>query len=523
MTNYNSIVIGGGVNSLVAATMLGKKGKKVLLLEARNTIGGLASSLEFGDGYKCNMIYDSIKWIDPRVSKKLKLENNGLKFIKPDVVRIALGEDGKHIFFNRDPLKTAESISNLSKADSAKWKEFVIYISKITKFLEKLYTIAPPELPNLDFSDILSLKPMIDPFLKQGSRGIVDLVRVAPMMMNELMDEWFENELLRSSISVAGIHHLSFGPYSAGTGFNLLHQHLYSDKVFHNSLFIKGGTFELANTLKNIAESYGVKIQTNSNVKSIEVNQKNCEGITLDNGKFIKAEKIISGLDPQNTFINLVGRSNLEPNFLNQLQNIKYRGTIARIHFAINSIPKIKGIKTNQMGTNFSICSTLESLERASDSVKYGKISESPYVEFNIPSAIDPDFSKSNKHVLSATVQYAPYHLRNKNWDTKSNKLLEKNVIKVIEKIIPNFSSLIDSSIILSPLDIEKEFCLNEGNLNHGEMTLDQFMFMRPTISSSQYNTPINNLFICGPGTHPGGGLHGTNGYNAVKKILKKW
>ena len=523
MEYYDSIIIGSGVNSLVAATMLGKKGKKVLVLESRNEIGGLSSKLKFNNGYVCNMIYDNIKWIDPRVLKELNLENNGLKIIKPDLVRIALGEDGKHIFFNRDPLKTADSIEKFSKKDAAKWKDFVIYINKITQFLEKLYTINPPELPNLNFSDVLSLKSMITPLLKQGSRGLVDLLRVAPMMMNELMDEWFENEFLRSAISIAGIHHLSFGPYAAGTGYNLLHQHLYSNNIFHNSLFIKGGPVEIANTLKKIAKSYGVEIRTNSKVKSIEIENKYCNGVVINNGDHIKAEKIISGVDPNNTFINLVGISNLEPNFLTQIQNIKYRGSTARIHFAINKIPDIKGINPDQMGTNFSICSTLESLERASDGVKYGKISESPYVEFNIPSILDSDSSNSNKHVLSATIQYAPYQLRNKKWDNNSKNQLKENVINVIEKIIPNFSSLVESSIILSPFDIEKEFHLYEGNLNHGEMTLDQFMFMRPTISSCQYTTPIKNLFICGPGTHPGGGLHGSNGYNAAKTILKQW
>jgi len=523
MKYYDAIIIGSGVNSLVAAAILGKKGKKVLVLESRNEIGGLSSRLKFNNGYLCNMIHDNIKWIDPRILKELKLKNNGLKFIKPDLVRVALGEDGKHIFFNRDPLKTANSIENFSKTDANKWKDFVSYINKMTQFLEKLYTINPPELPNLKFSDILSLKPMMNPLLKQGSRSLVDLLRVAPMMMNELMDEWFENEFLRSAISVAGIHHLSFGPYAAGTGYNLLHQHLYSNNVFHNSIFIKGGPIEIANTLKMIAESYGVEIRTNSEVKSIEVKKKYCNGVIIKNGDLIKAEKIISGIDPNNTFINLVGISNLEPNFFKQIQNIKYRGSTSRIHFAIKNVPKIKGINPNQMGTNFSICSTLESLERASDSVKYGKISKNPYVEFNIPSIIDSDFSKSNKHVLSATVQYTPYHLRNKKWDNNSKNQLEKNVIKVIERIIPNFSSLVETSIVLSPLDIEKEFHLHEGNLNHGEMTLDQFMFMRPTLSSSQYTTPIKNLFICGPGTHPGGGLHGANGYNAVKTILKQW
>ncbi len=213
------------------------------------------------------------------------------------------------------------------------------------------------------------------------------------MMMTELMDEWFENELLRSAISTAGVHHLSLGPYAAGTGYNLLHQNLYSDGGFHNSLFIKGGTVELANTLKNIAESYNVEIRTNSKVKSIEVKQNSCDGIILDNGEVIKTSTVVSGLDPNNTFINLVGTSNLDPDFLTQLYNIKYRGSTARIFFILKSLPKIEGLNPNQMETNFSICPTIESLERASDSVKYGKISETPYVEFNIPIILNQDLT----------------------------------------------------------------------------------------------------------------------------------
>ena len=523
MSKYDSIVIGSGINSLVAAAMLGKKRKKVLLLEARQQIGGLSSTIELNNGFKCNAIHDSVKWLDPRVMKTLRLEEHGLKIIKPDIVRIALGQKGKHIIFNRDPLKTVSSIANLSSNDSVKWIEFVGYINRLSKLLEKLYSITPPKIPKIEMSDILSLKPILFPLLKQGPRGIVDLLRVAPMMMNELMDEWFENELLRSAISTAGIHHLSLGPYAAGTGYNLLHQHLYSDGVFHNSLFIKGGTVELANILKKIAESYNVEIRTNTKVKSIEVNKNTCEGIILDNGELIKANTIVSGLDPHNTFINLVGISNLDPNFLTQLNNIKYRGSTARIFFALNRLPKIEGLNLDQMGTTFSICPTIESLERASDAVKYGEISEKPYVQFNIPSILNPDFTEEGKHILSATVQYAPYHLRDQTWDDQSKSILGKNTVQTIESVIPKFSTLIESAFILSPLDIENEFSLKEGNLNHGEMTLDQFMFMRPTISSSQYSTPIENLFICGAGTHPGGGLHGANGYNAAKKILKIW
>ena len=173
------------------------------------------------------------------------------------------------------------------------------------------------------------------------------------------------------------------------------------------------------------------------------------------------------------------------------------------------------------MGTVFSICPTIEYLERASDAVKYGRIAEKPYVEFNIPTVTNPDFAPAGKHVLSATVQYAPYHLRGQKWDDELKSLLKKNVVGVLEKTIPGFSSLVESSIVVSPLDLENEFGLTEGNLNHGEMTLDQFMFMRPTISSAQYKSPIENLYLCGPGTHPGGGLHGANGSNAAKEILK--
>ena len=233
------------------------------------------------------------------------------------------------------------------------------------------------------------------------------------------------------------------------------------------------------------------------------------------------ANNIVSTLDPSNTFLNLVGSSNLTPNFRRQINNIRYRGSTARIHFALSGLPIIKGISKEQMKTVFSVSPSVKFLEKASDAVKYGKISDKPFVEFVISSLLESDFAPKNEHVLSATVQYAPYHLKNNKWSEKLKEQLKINVIHVLEKAIPDIKSLIKHTKIFTPLDIENEFGLSEGNLNHGEMTLDQFMFMRPTISSSQYKTPINNLFLCGSGTHPGGGLHGSNGYNASMEILK--
>ncbi len=521
MTRQNVIIIGSGVNSLVAAGLLAKEGKDVLVLESRNKIGGLASTQEFFPEFKCNVINDVVKWIDPRVMKKLDLKEYGLELIQPDIVRIALGENKNHIFFHQNPKESSTAIAKHSENDARVWDNFVQYIQNLAQFLEELYTLTPPSLPNTGLKDALGMHSLLRPLWNNGTRGLVNLIRVAPMMMPELVDEWFENTLLRAAVSTAGIHHLSFGPFAAGTGYNLLHQHLYSNGVFHQAQFVKGGTGCLVSALQSSAESVGVEIRKSSKVKEIRVNNGICNGIILENDKVIEADQVISGLDPNNTFHRLIGPANLNPNFNTQLNNIRYRGSIARIHFALNSLPKIPGISEEQMDTLFAIAPSIEYLEKAADSVKYGQIPEKPYIEFTIPSLVNKSFAPEGKHVLSVTVQNAPYHLRNQSWDKNTKDQLRQNVIIVMEKYIPELSSIIEAASLFTPVDIEKEFDLTEGNLNHGEMTLDQFMFMRPTMSTAQYKTPIKNLYLCGPGTHPGGGLHGANGFNAAREILK--
>ena len=521
MNRYDVIVIGGGVNSLVAANMFGKSGKKVVVLEAQDQLGGLATTQEFSPGFKCNVFNDTVKWIDPRVLDKLDLNSHGLELIQPDVVRIALDKNGNHIAFHRDAKATAASITNQSEKDANAWSDFTEYVHKLAQFFEKLYALTPPSLPNVGLKEALGMRSMLGPVRKHGTRGLVDLMRVAPMMMPELVDEWFENELLRAAVSTAGIHHLSFGPFAAGTGYNLLHQHVHSGGVFHHAQFVKGGTENLAMALQSSAESAGVEIRTVAPVKSIVVENGVCSGITLGDGESIEAAQVVSGLDPNNTFKNLVGASYLNPNFNTQLNNIRYRGSAARIHFALNDLPEIPGVSQDQMGTVFSIAPSIEYLERAADSVKYGRVPEAPYVEFTLPSVANPDFAPDGKHVLSATVQNAPYKLRDQAWNKVTKNQLTQNVIRVIENYAPRFSSKIESSSLLTSVDMEAQFDLTEGNLNHGEMTLDQFMFMRPTASTAQYKSPVENLYLCGPGTHPGGGLHGTNGFNAAREMLK--
>ena len=522
MRHYDVIVIGSGINSLSTAALLSKTRKKVLVLERREDIGGMASTIEFSPGYKCNIFNDTIKWINPKLFSELNIDSNNLKIIKPDITHIALGDENNPIFFHRDSNKTANSIKVHSEKDAANWNNFTLYVKKLTDFLERLYQITPPNLPKVGIKDALSMRSMLSPILKHGMKGTVDLLRVVPMMMPELMDEWFENDLLRGALSTSGIHHSSLGPFSASTGYNFLHQHLYSNGVILDNNFIAGGTIEFAKAIQKVAESYNAEIQVNSKVKSINIKNNLSNGVMLDNGELIKSEIVVSGVDPKNTFIDLIGAQKLNPIFYNQLKNIKYRGSVARIHFALKHLPKIKGVSLDKMNTIFSISPSIRFLEKASDSMKYGNIAKKPYVEFCFPSIINNNFAPQGKHVMSATIQYTPYNLRNQIWDDNTKEELKNNVLQVLEKSMPGFSDLIKSLIIYSPKDIEDQFGISEGNLNHSEMTLDQFMFMRPTFSCSQYKTPIKNLYLCGPGTHPGGGLHGTNALNAVTEILKK-
>ena len=519
---FDYIIIGGGINSLISAALLSQKNKSVILFESNNTVGGMASTTEFSNGFRCNLVYDYIKWIDDRLIKKLNIDKSSLKFIENDIYRISLNsKDGKHLFFSRDINQTVKSINSISKSDSEKWIAFNKYISKITSFLKPLYKTTPPNIKNIGLSDAISLKEMVKPMWSHGTRGFVDILRTLPMMMPELLDEWFDSELLRGTISASGVKHLNQGPYSAATVLNFLHQNLYSDSEILDSKFIFGGTSNFSKILEDKAIENGTEIRLNSKVVSIDCNDNISEGVTLENGDKFFGKNIISGLDQHNTCVKLLSIENLNPKIKTQLDNIKYRGSTARIHFALKDLPNIKGIKEDQLNTVFSITPSINYLEKSFDEVKYGRFSKSPFIEFCIPTLNNPEFAPDGKHVLSASVQYIPYKLKDKEWNDSLKRDVINNVKNILNKHILNFSDIIIDSSIYIPLDFENSLNITEGSFNHGDMTLDQFLFMRPTISSSQYRTHIQNLFICGPSTHPGGGLHGSNAVNMVNQIIK--
>ena len=521
MNEYDIIVIGGGVNSLICASMLSKSGKNVLLLESRPTLGGLASTNELSKGFKCNLIYDYLQSLDSRILSELNLVSHGLSFHDSELVKIALDENQNHIYFHKNINKTIESIKHHSLKDAEKWPLFLKHIGKSSQFLEKLYHSSPPDITNINYKEIISLKSLVSPLFKFGTKGLMDFIRTSSMMMPELMNQWFESSLLRGAISASAIHGLGQGPYAAATGFNLLHNHTFTDNVFNNSIFIKGGTQQLVESLRKSAKSNGVTIKVNTKVCSINIKDNACYGVSINDKKILQSRYVVSGLDPKNTFLNLIDAQELKPSIIRQIKNIKFNGCVSRIHFILKKLPDIKNVAHKNLNTVFTIAPNIKFLEQAADSVKYKTIADRPYIEFTIPSALNDKFCINNHHILSATIQYTPYQLKTISWNQTIKEQLKNNVIEILNSYIPNFKSILDSCYVFSPLDIEKMLGLTEGNLNHGEMTLNQVLFMRPTISYAKYYTPIKNLYLCGPGTHPGGGLHGSNGYNAAKELLK--
>lgn len=520
MNNKDIIVIGGGLNGLITANLLAKAGKTVLLFESREKVGGMYSTLEFFPGFKCNIIHDHLPCIDKTIVKKLNLSTSNKHFKLKDTFHIGLDKDSKHIFYSKSIESTMESISAHSSKDAHKWPLFMNYIEMLTNLIKPLYYSIPPKVKNLNIKDALALKEMFSPIKKYGRRGLVELLRATPMMMPDLLDEWFESELIRGNLSARGVMHINQGPFAAATVLNFLHQHINSKGNIFASLSIEGGNETFINMIKDDAINNGVSIKLNTEIKKINHVNGICSGVTTSDGVQYKGKSIISSLDLDNTFNKLIGPTNLTPNFKRQINNVKYRGSTARMHFALKELPKIPNIKTKDMEAILSISPSINYLEKAHDDIKYGNYSQNPHMDIAIPSIMNPSLAPLGKHVMSATVQHIPYKLNNEGWTNEIKDKISKIIIQTIEEYVPNFSKYIENSTLMTPHDFEDLIKIKEGSFHHGELSLDQFYFMRPTMETAQYSTPFKNLFLCGSGTHPGSGIFGANAHNAVKKIL---
>jgi phytoene dehydrogenase-like protein len=523
VANNDVIIIGAGHNSLVAAGYLAKAGRRVVVLEKRSVVGGIATTEETFPGFKVSPVADTAGYLSKEVKADLKLDSQ-VEIIPLDPIASSPEPDGTHLTIWRDTARTAKEIERFSTADAAKYPVFVERMTKIAGVVEGLLKLTPMDLPNVSFGDIRAALSLAGPILKLGRKNINELLRLLPTPVEDLLNEWFESDVLKGAIAASAVKDITYGPQETGTTFTFVYNWALSDTgLFRSASLVKGGIGELTKALAETARGFGVQIRTDAEVKSIDVEQGVVTGVTLANGEKIPAGVVVSGASPRTTFLELIDARTLDASFVRHVHNIKYRGSASRMHFTLNGLPEFPALAGGEaegyLRGPIQIAPSIAYLQRAFDHTKYDRASSAPYLDIVIPTVADPSLAPSGKHIMSVTVKYTPYALREGDWAAKGQEVANL-VVDTIAEYAPNFPGLIADQTLITPVDLEAVYDLPEGNVNHGEMTLDQFFHMRPIPGYARYRTPVAGVYLCGPGCHPGGGVTGLPGHNAAREIL---
>jgi phytoene dehydrogenase-like protein len=525
MAKVDVIVIGAGHNGLVTAAYLAKANKKVLVLERRPVVGGIVATEESYPGFK----YPSCAHVCGSFSRKiiddLELTKHGLEMIALDPLLFAPLLDRAPLSIPRERSKIAEAIGRFSRSDAAKLEAFTALTRRLIDALRLLASAPMPDGAGRKRTDLAALFKLAWRLQRLGQTHLQEFLRVLPMSIADFMNEWFETDILKASLAVQGLLGTFVGPRAQGTAYVYLH-HLSgaSYGAFPSAAIARGGIGNLAQALTRAAERYGVEIRTDAEVEKIITSDGKSSGVVLRVGEEISAPVIVSNADVKCTFLKLVEATYLDPHFLLQVRNIRSRGSLAKLNLAIDKLPNFKGAGGSsaaaQLRGLIHIGPTLDYLERAADHAKYGHFSKEPYLEITIPSLSDPSLAPAGKHVMSIWVQHAPYDLRDGLWHEQRSALGDA-VVDLLNQYAPGFKDSILHREILTPLDLEERFGLTEGHIYHAELALDQVFFMRPIPGWARYRTPIENLYLCGAGTHPGGAVNGLPGQNAAREILR--
>jgi phytoene dehydrogenase-like protein len=523
---HKIVIIGGGHNGLVAACYLAKAGLAPLVLERRAIVGGSAVTEEIHKGFRSSTLAHTAGPLLPHITRELELERHGLAIIKPEVRVFAPDRDGRALSIYDDPARTARELEKLSAHDAASYTEFHKSFAHIGRVLAPLLSMTPPSLEKPTVNELWGLGKIGKDFRGLSKKDAYRLLRWGPMAVADLVAEWFETELLRATIAARGIFGAFAGPWSAGTSTALLMQAAIDGHAVGPSSFVKGGMGALTQALASAATAAGATIRTGADVAGIRVKDGKAAAVVLSDGEEIPARVIISNADPRTTFLRLVDPTDLDPDFLNKIRNYRSQGAASKVNLALSGLPsfsalkKVDGSGAEQLRGRIHIGPEIDYLERAFDDAKYGDYSRQPFLDITIPSLTDETLAPSGAHVMSVHVQFAPFKLKEGDWTSRREEFADM-VVKTLSDYAPDLKELIVARQVITPLDLEQTYGLSGGHIFHGEMSLDQFFTFRPLIGWAQYRSPIEGLYLCGAGTHPGGGVTGAPGANASREILK--
>ena len=523
MPKFDSIIVGGGHNGLVTAAYLARAGRKVLVLERRELLGGCAVTEEIWPGYRVSTGAYLTSLLQERIVRELELPRFGYQVDAKDPAFFSAFPDGRHLFMWQDRNRTLAEIAKFSTRDAAVYPAYEDQLERISQVVEGLLLTTPPQFPPraVDLVDYLRLMGKMRGL---GARDIVAMVKVFTQSAAEFLDEWFESEEVKVTLATDGVIGANGGPRSPGTAYILLH-HCMGGVAGHRGLwgFVRGGMGAVPDAMAAAARAKGVEIRTGAAVAKVLVRGGRARGVVLESGEQIESASVASNLDPKLTFLRLLEEKDLEADFVQAIRNFRIEGTSCKINLALNALPEFTaypGAPGPHHKATMHICPSIEYVERAWDDAKYGRASERPLLELTIPTMYDPSLAPPGKHIMGIFLQYAPYTLREGTWDELREPFGDR-VISLIEEYAPNIRGIVEHRQVLSPLDLERRFGISGGNIFHGEMSLDQMFVMRPVAGWARYRTPVAGLYLCGSGAHPGGGVMGAPGYNCAREMLK--
>lgn len=518
---YDIIVIGGGHNGLVNAAYLARAGKKVLVLERRHVLGGAAVTEEVFPGFKFSVASYVVSLLRPELIRDLDLPRHGLEILPLDGTFTPM-LDGNYLWRADDAAETRRQIARHSKLDAEAYTEYGKAMGDMGRFVKPILSMTPPDPSSLNLQGLRDLLFMGRRFRRLSAQDKYNQVQLMTMSAVDFLDGWFETDVLKATMAASGVIGTFQGVRSPGTAYVLLHHYMGEiDGAFRAWGLPRGGTGAISNAIADAAREAGAQIRTEAGIERILVQNGRATGVVLDNGDEISAHVVSSSVDPRLTFMKMVGREHLPDDFVDDIERYKFRGSSGKVNLALDGLPNFRALpgEGSHLRGAISISPSVEYMERAYDDAKYGQFSRRPYIDCVIPTLTDPSMAPPGKHVMSCFVQYAPYHLKDGNWDDQKDAFGD-TVIDTLAEHAPNIRDLILHRQVLTPLDLERDFGLTEGNIFQGELSLEQLFFLRPVPGWADYRTPIGNLYMCGSATHPGGGIMGAPGLNAARKIL---
>jgi phytoene dehydrogenase-like protein len=511
-----TVIIGAGHNGLVAAFYLARAGMKPLVLEQAETIGGGAITGEIHPGFRCpTLSHEILLWAD--IARDMALERHGVEWLQPAADVFAPSADGRALTLYDDVRQSVEAIRSFSAKDADAYAEYRTAIERITGVLASLLAVAPPGIDSPGPRDLWALFGTGRKFRALGRRDGYRLLRWGPMPVADLMDEWFETDLLAAACASRGVSGTMLGPRSAGSALVLL-LHETHRRLAGGALRVRGGPGALTRAMSEAARAAGAEIRTSTAVERILTRDERVTGV-VSGGAEIPASLVVSAVDPRTTFLRLMDPMDLSPEFVTQIRNYRSSGALAKVNLALSALPAFRGAPDPRaLSGRIHIGPALDYLERAFDHAKYGELSSEPWLDVSIPSIVDPALAPAGAHVMSIYVHYAPFTLRGGTWDTATDTLLQA-VLGTLSRFAPGISDLVVAAQVLSPAQLERDFGFHGGHVFHGELALDQLFTMRPLLGYGRYDSPIQGLHLCSAGTHPGGFMSGASGRLAARTL----